>query len=42
MKGKQEPGYEIRFETSPRRARVEFNGAAVADSSRALVLYETR
>jgi class 3 adenylate cyclase/uncharacterized protein (DUF427 family) len=42
MRGRQEQGYEIRFEKNPRRARVEFNGAAVADSSRALVLYETR
>jgi adenylate cyclase len=42
MKGKQQPGYEIRFETNPRRVRVEFNGATVADSSRALVLHETR
>ena len=42
MKGRQEPGYEIRFERNPRRIRVEFNGAAVADSARALVLHETR
>lgn len=42
MKGKQERGYSIRFETCPRRVRVEFNGAAVADSARALVLHETR
>ena len=42
MKGRQEPGYEIRFEKSPRRAWVEFNCEAVADSSRALVLHETR
>ena len=42
MKGRQEPGYEIRFERSPRRARVEFGGAEVADSSRVLVLHETR
>ena len=34
--------YEIRFEPSPRRVRVEFNGAWVADSQRALVLHETR
>ena len=34
--------YEIRFEPSPRRVRVEFNGAWVADSRRALVLHETR
>lgn len=42
MKGRQEAGYEIRFERSPRRVRVEFNGAAVAESARALVLHETR
>lgn len=42
MKGRQEPGYEIRVVRSPRRARVEFNGAAVADSSRVLMLHETR
>ena len=42
MKGRQEPGYEIRFERNPKRARVEFNGVAVADSTRALVLHETR
>jgi len=34
--------YEIRFEPSPRRVRVAFNGAWVADSSRVLVLHETR
>ncbi|HUQ75225.1 MAG TPA: DUF427 domain-containing protein [Burkholderiales bacterium] len=34
--------YEIRFEPSARRVRVEFNGAWVADSRRALVLHETR
>ena len=42
MKGRQEPGYEIRFEKSPRRVWVEFNHEAVADSARALVLHETR
>jgi class 3 adenylate cyclase/uncharacterized protein (DUF427 family) len=42
VKGRQEQGYEIRFERNPRRARVEFSGAAVADSSRVLVLHETR
>jgi class 3 adenylate cyclase/uncharacterized protein (DUF427 family) len=37
------PGdYEIRFEPSGKRVRVEFNGATVADSGRALVLHETR
>jgi adenylate cyclase len=34
--------YEIRFEPSPRRVRVEFNGAWVADSRRAVILHETR
>jgi class 3 adenylate cyclase/uncharacterized protein (DUF427 family) len=42
MKGRQEPGYEIRIERSSRRAWVEFNCAAVADSTRAVVLHETR
>jgi adenylate cyclase len=34
--------YAIRFEPSPRRVRVEFNGAWIADSRRALILRETR
>ncbi|HEY3073804.1 MAG TPA: DUF427 domain-containing protein, partial [Burkholderiales bacterium] len=34
--------YQIRFEPSPRRVRVEFNGTWVADSQRALILHETR
>ena len=34
--------YQIRFESSPRRVRVEFNGTWVADSRRALILHETR
>src|ERR1043166_6806371 len=34
--------YEIRFEPHPRRVRVEFNGVWVADSTRALILRETR
>jgi class 3 adenylate cyclase/uncharacterized protein (DUF427 family) len=34
--------YEIRFEPSKTHVRVEFNGARIADSSRALVLHETR
>ena len=34
--------YQIRFEPSPRRVRVEFNGTWVADSERALILHETR
>ena len=37
-----EPGYEIRFEPCTKRVRVEFNGQWVADSSRAIVLHETR
>jgi adenylate cyclase len=35
-------GYEIRFEPSKKRVSIEFNGARIADSSRALVLHETR
>lgn len=34
--------YEMRFEANPRRVRVEFNGTWVADSTRVLVLHETR
>ena len=34
--------YEIRIEPSRKRVRVEFNGARIADSARALVLHETR
>jgi adenylate cyclase len=34
--------YEIRFEPGRRRMRVEFNGAWIADSSRVIVLHETR
>ena len=34
--------YQIRFEPSPRRVRVEFDGTWVADSERALILHETR
>jgi class 3 adenylate cyclase/uncharacterized protein (DUF427 family) len=34
--------YQIRFEASPKRVRVEFNGARIADSTRALVVHETR
>ena len=34
--------YEIRFEQNPRRVRVEFNGTWVADSTRVIVLHETR
>src|SRR6266581_302296 len=42
MEGKRQPGYEIRFEKNPRRVRVEFNRTSVADSTRVLVLHETR
>jgi len=38
----RDPGYEIRFEPNARRVRVEFNGTWVADSTRAVVLHETR
>ncbi len=38
----REIGYEIRFEPSRKRVRVEFNGAWVADSTRAIILHETR
>ncbi|HYX65267.1 MAG TPA: DUF427 domain-containing protein, partial [Burkholderiales bacterium] len=34
--------YEIRFEPAPRRMRVEYNGAWIADTRRAIVLHETR
>lgn len=36
------PGYRIQIEPCPRRVRVVYNGMTVADSSRALVLRETR
>jgi adenylate cyclase len=34
--------YEIRFEPTTERVRVEFNGTWVADSQNALIVYETR
>ena len=34
--------YEIRFAPTAKRVRVEFNGACIADSTRALVVHETR
>jgi class 3 adenylate cyclase/uncharacterized protein (DUF427 family) len=34
--------YQIRFEQSRKRVRVEFNGTRVADSARALIVHETR
>jgi adenylate cyclase len=39
---KDDDAYEIRFEPAADRVRVEFNGTWVADSSNALVVYETR
>ena len=36
------PDYKIMFEPSPRRVRVIFNGATIADSTRAHLLFETR
>ena len=37
------PGdYQIRFEPCAKRVRVEFNGTWIADSSRALIVHETR
>jgi len=35
-------GYELRYEPAAKRIRVEFNGVLVADSTRAIVLHETR
>ncbi len=34
--------YEIRFEPSAKRIRVEFNGAQIVDSSHAIIVHETR
>jgi uncharacterized protein (DUF427 family) len=34
--------YEIRFERSHKRVRVEFAGERIADSTRALLVHETR
>ena len=39
---KTNPDYRILFERSPRRVRVEFNGATIADSTEAHLLFETR
>lgn len=36
------PDYKILFEPSPRRVRVAFNGATIADSTNAHLLFETR
>src|SRR6188472_3154736 len=38
----RESGYQLRYEPSTKRIRVEFNGVLVADSTRAIVLHETR
>ena len=38
----REGGYELRYEPAGKRLRVEFNGLIVADSTRAIVLHETR
>ena len=38
----QDGGYGLRYEPSSKRVRVEFNGTIVADSTRAIVLHETR
>ncbi len=40
--GKNNPDYKIAFEPSPRRVRVAFNGATIADSTGAHLLFETR
>jgi uncharacterized protein (DUF427 family) len=39
---KSNPDYRITFEPSPRRVRVEFDGAFIADSTNAHLLFETR
>src|SRR5437016_6021834 len=39
---KTNPDYKITFERSPRRVRVAFNGATIADSTAAHLLFETR
>jgi uncharacterized protein (DUF427 family) len=39
---KSNPDYKILFEPSPRRVRVAFNGATLADSTNAHLLFETR
>lgn len=36
------PDYEIKFEASARRMRVVFNGETIADSTKTLVVLETR
>src|SRR5487761_85680 len=39
---KTNPDYKVTLERSPRRVRVEFNGATIADSTNAHLLFETR
>lgn len=39
---KDNPDYRVLFEPSPRRVRVAFNGATIADSTSAHLLFETR
>ena len=39
---KNNPDYKILFEPSPRRVRVTFNGATIADSTNAHLMFETR
>ncbi|MBI1944029.1 MAG: DUF427 domain-containing protein [Betaproteobacteria bacterium] len=34
--------YQLRFEPSAKRVRIEFNGTRIVDSARAIVLHETR
>jgi len=36
------PDYEITFEAEPKRMHVVFNGQTIADSTRTLMLFETR
>ena len=36
------PDYRVELEPTPRRLRVAFNGETVADSTRAVLMYETR
>lgn len=36
------PDYDVHFERSPKRVRVQFNGETIADSTRVELLFETR
>jgi len=38
----REGDYQLRYEPCPKRVRVEWNGEWIADSTRAIVLHETR